>query len=695
MNGMREIIRGVACLAILFFSGLPIWGAEAPPVWRWSNPLPHGNNISDMAYTNSFWIHVAERGQVYTSADLNFWTSRETGTRNSLRAVTFFNDKFVITGEAGTVLVGDSTANLRLISLPTTDWLEGVAASSSLLVAVGDNGAIYTSGNGLEWQRVSVGFTTWLRSVAHGTPLGIGLFVAVGENGFIATSLDGKTWQQRASTIADDLNRVVWTGSQFWAVGNNGRVLTSTAGINWQLNSAGVTNTLNSIFAGPNAKLIVGDETVLLQEGRGNWSNELDSSKPLPPPVWTYLSAVSDGEGYLIGGRTGMLVEGFKTNSTTSPTFWLPITDSLRNWLWDVKRFPELYIAVGDRATIMTSSDGVDWNVELPPSSTFDSVLLGVGGRTNLAVVVGSGGTILTSPDEKKNVVSTNSNGALITNTVSTLGIFWQAVVPRPTTVELQGVTTFENLLVVSGAQGTILTSVDGTNWIRRVPPTSKFLSSIESFPGGLVAVGDDGIIVTSRDAIDWAASLSQTTNWIYRVRYLGGKLIAVGQNGTILTSSNAITWTKQSSGTTRWLNDVQWVENSYYVVGNQGTVLASTNAIQWRDVGTITSKSLYSAATHNGKLVMVGIEGVILRSQIKPIVSPIRFIDFPRRPSENLFLLGGEPDQRFTLDRSTDLFNWQAGPPLELLDSSGTTLFLDNRTNAPAVQFFRATPVK
>src|SRR4029450_12211929 len=109
-------------------------------------------------------------------------------------------------------------------------------------------------------------------------------------------------------------------------------------------------------------------------------------------------TALHDGISYLLGGRTGLLVEGFKTNAA-SETFWLPFTTSVRNWLWDVKHFPSAYIAVGDAATVMTSLDGIDWAQEFVPNSVANTVFLGVGGRTNLAVAVGSGGTIMLSQD--------------------------------------------------------------------------------------------------------------------------------------------------------------------------------------------------------------------------------------------------------------------------------------------------------
>src|SRR2546425_1276539 len=138
-----------------------------------SNPLPHGNNVVDMAYSGflGLGVQVAERGQIYTTADLDVWLPRDSGVTNALRAVTFFGTRIVVTGESGAVLYADSVDDIHAGTLtdgPTADWLEAVAASPSLVVAAGDDGAVYTSGDGINWKRQNSGVSDWLRGVAFG-----------------------------------------------------------------------------------------------------------------------------------------------------------------------------------------------------------------------------------------------------------------------------------------------------------------------------------------------------------------------------------------------------------------------------------------------------------------------------------------------------------------------------------------------
>ncbi len=45
----------------------------------------------------------------------------------------------------------DDGVNFVTNSLHTTNWIVSLAASPNLVVAVGDNGALYTSTNGADW----------------------------------------------------------------------------------------------------------------------------------------------------------------------------------------------------------------------------------------------------------------------------------------------------------------------------------------------------------------------------------------------------------------------------------------------------------------------------------------------------------------------------------------------------------------
>jgi photosystem II stability/assembly factor-like uncharacterized protein len=675
--------------------------ADSPLRWRWSNPAPHGGNIIDMAYSLPLLlgVQVADRGQIFTSDDLSLWLPRDSGTTNALRSVTFFGSRIVITGQEGTTLYSDDEKSFQfgtLLDGETDDWLEAVTASPNLVVAAGDNGAIYTSNDGINWKRQNSGTSEWLRGAAHGA----GRFVVAGDNGTILGSLDGTNWTSRASGVTNHLSRVSFAPGEnrFHVVGDFGAALASTnGGATWFLEPTGATNHLVRLASAGGDRVAVGHSEVRLFDD-GAWDDQLP--KPKGPPDWTFYSAIPRPGFFLIGGQTGLQSEGYQTNGASY--FWLTPYDSVRNWLWDATWASHLYVTVGDFGTVMTSGDGVDWTLELIPPSVTNTTFLGIGGNTNLLIAVGDQGAMIYSPNNITNIISTNADGMVITQTVSTLGVFWYPVEPQPTTNVLQGVTALgTNLFVVTGEQGAVLTSSDGTNWTKGSTPTSKLLTGVAAWPGGLVATGDDGALITSPDGFAWDLIPQFTTNWLYKVRYLNDTLVAVGQKGSIFTSADGENWTPRASSTTKWLNDATFIDDTWFVVGTGGAVLTSTNLIDWSNQGTLTTKALYSAVTDGAKLVAVGVEGIILRSPVVPDLTPVSILGYSRFQStnapnlaQNIFLFGGHPDQQFLLSADTNLTTskWNMNTELEIYDGSGLLYYIESfpATNLPTAEFFR-----
>ena len=685
------------CLLVLLHSVVSSHAVDYPLRWRWSNPLPHGGNIVDIAYSPSLGlaVHVAERGMIFTSWDLDLWLSRESNVTNALQGVTFFGTRIVVVGEGGVVLYADELDQFKSGSLldgPTSDWLVAVAASSALLVTAGDNGAIYTSTNGVSWKRQNSGTNTSLRGVAAG----VGTFVVVGDYGVILTSPNGTNWTKQTGPTSEHLNRVSFAAGMFTAVGEAGTTISSTnSGVTWFTEAPGATNALNYATTGGFDRLLDGDNEVRLQDSLV-WSDEI--AKTNGPPAWTYFTALGLPQFFTVAGQTGMMAEGYQYPDT--PYFWITPYESVRNWLWDVVRLPSFYCAAGDFGTILTSGNGVDWTLELVPQSATNTTLLGLGGNTNLLLAVGDTGKILYSPNVLTNIVITNGT-IIVTQTLSSLGVIWHDLPSSPTTNTLQGVAVLSNsLYVITGAKGTILTSVDGTNWQTHASGTANVISSVTEWPCGLVAVGDNGTILTSGDGVKWTTRNYPTSNWLYRVRWLNDTLVVVGQNGMILTSTNGVNWVARTSGTTWWLNDATFIEDTWFVIGLKGTVLTSTNLSHWVNRGTLTKKPLYGAATDAKQLVLVGVEGVALRSQVMPDPTPVSFLDYGRVNTNgvayNIYLFGGETDQRFTLDRVTNLVStaWTAGQTLEIFDGAGTLYYVEtiSGTNIPPIEFYRTT---
>jgi len=693
---IRLMAKGGLALGLLAWLAPGLAKAEEGP-WRWSNPRPHGNSIRAIANGGDFAIEVGDNGSIHTSQNRVQWFPRTSGVEATLRAVVFFAGQAVVAGDGGTLLYSESEAQFTPGELdkPPGEAFRALAASDEIIVAGGNNGTLYTSTDGRKWRRQTFRYGNHIHALAWTGKY----FVAVGEGGLVATSTNGNSWTKRQSRTNRDLNALAYVNKRLWAVGDDGVVLLSyNDGVSWLAASSGTDKNLNAVTGTPSEVIIAGENVVRkgVLDFFMYWVDLLeadDGINPSPPPDWTYYSAIEVDGKYLLGGRTGMLVDSVRDEEDDAYLYWFSADDSVRNWLWDINRVGDLMVTVGDHATVLTSRDGVAWNLEVVPEAATQSILLGVGGTTNLLVAVGNHGRLLTSHNSWTNVVTKNDLGQAETNKVNTLGVVWEAVEPKPTENDLQGVAALGGTWVVTGGKGTVLTTRDGKQWAAHQAPVTDILTSVEAFGEQFVATGEDGVILTSPDGVDWARRDSGTSHWIYRARAFDDQLVAVGQAGTILTSGDGETWARRDSGTSEWLNDVTQVGGTWYVVGANGTVLTSHDLESWEAKGTVTGLSLYGALANDGQFLSVGLEGIILRKQIVPRTNPI-LIRWERSVAAdgevtNQFGFRGFPGQRFSLDRSPDLKTWEAGPELELLDGSGV-LEYSNTTRAIR-EFYRA----
>ena len=123
--------------------------------WRWSNPVPFGNSITDLAWrTNRLYLAVGDRGALWVADALPDWRWVKTGTSVALRGATYLGDRAIVVGESGTILWSDGEVFQSAVS-GKTQGLESVAASTNRVVAVGDGGTVLVSTNGVEWTAAS------------------------------------------------------------------------------------------------------------------------------------------------------------------------------------------------------------------------------------------------------------------------------------------------------------------------------------------------------------------------------------------------------------------------------------------------------------------------------------------------------------------------------------------------------------
>ncbi len=255
-----------------------------------------------------------------------------------------------------------------------------------------------------------------------------------------------------------------------------------------------------------------------------------------------------------------------------------------------------LAISLASPASAASFNPYTSWNWHNALTQGYD--LLAVTYGDNIFVAVGTGGSILTSPDGR--TWTSRSSG---------------------TTSDLRRAACGNGTFVAVGDAGIILTSLDGETWTKQTVG-DNILYGVTYGDGTFVAVGDAGIILTSRDGASWTSQGSGTARDLIGVTYGNGIFVTVGGNGIILTSPNGNTWTTRNSDTTLDLDGVAYGNGVFMIVGptamDVGTCLLSSDGVVWVDETLILMKTssswlppCYGVSYLNGKFVVQGADRV------------------------------------------------------------------------------------
>ena len=643
----------------------PLWGQTHSIQWRWSYPMPHGLSIYDAAFVDGLLIQVGPRGAVYSSADLTLWVPHPTPTTNALRGVTWFETKVIVCGARGTILVAETNRldQWTQVNLQTEDWLESVTASDDRLVAVGDNGSVYTSTNALDWTLHRLSDQPWLRSVTYGA----NGFVTVGENGFIAWSTNGVDWVEEPSGTTEHLNRVRYFGSYYWAVGNSGTLLRSADGQHWSILSPRTTADLYDVAGNDTVQLVVGEGALQLRL-YSVWSDQIHN-KPYAPD-WNYWVAVWIGPEVLVLGQAGVALYGTRTGPFGTYE-WKELGDSLRNWLWDGLYDAKSILIGGDFSTVLISSIGAEWDVGVPPDSAANQVILGLAVHNHRYVAVGSSGLALWSTNQFQ----------------------WNQATQNVTDQDLQGITWFRDRFYAAGGEGMILQSPDGTQWsLASQIPSQPTLSGAAANEQPLVVCGDQGSLYWTDDGSQWTQVPTQTTNWIYRVRWVQNRFFAVGEKGTMWTSANGQDWKKVPLPTQDWVVDVCEFQGRFYAVTMHGELLTSADGQNWDSEPLRCPGPFFGMVPGPDQLYLYGANATILRGHSGRLRIFSWAWDANHPELDRYFLLSGMPGDSISVDVSSDLQDWTSLLSGTISDNNGFLLLTPDQTiQAPTLRaFFR-----
>jgi len=535
---------------------------SSPLNWVWQNPLPQGNSLNDVYFTDVLnGIAVGVGGTIIRTTDGgSTWLIQNSGVPATLYGVSFTD---VNTGTAvgawGTILrTTDGGSTWFVQNSGVTETLYGVSfIDVNTGTAVGPSGKIVrTTDGGETWAAVSSGTTWMLRDV---TFIDANTGVAVGWNQTIIRTVDGgDTWS------------LAWEESG---------LLYSVA------------------FANPDTGLAVGKDGVLLRTVDGGQSWVL---LPSPAPV-SYLRDVS-----FLTSITAIAVGGNTVLRTTDAGItWTNVAGGSFN---SVVRFGDgMGTAVGFLGAIARTTDGgVTWEEQSHRSFT-DQVL------------------DVTFPEPLKGFATTSADGETVLLRTIDGGLTWIPH-QTGTTLRRISFPDVQNGVALGDIGMMLRTNDGGETWVESPSGTSEQLSGVsmvDAFTG--TAVGKNGAIVRSDDGgVTWTAQASGTTYPLWDVWSIDASTaVAVGDYTVLRTTDSGSTWADVPAGNgNEFLYAVEFADaNTGFAIGDFATILRTTDggltwAIQfntWDDADWFNDISLADAS--NGIAVGSTPAGGILRT--------------------------------------------------------------------------------
>lgn len=512
-----------------------------------------------------------------------------------------------------------------------SESLKSVTYGNGVYVAVGENGMIATSKDGVAWEWKDSGTWQELTEVVWNGKI----FVAVGRAGVVVTSTDGQKWVKRDSTTNDDFECIAWNGSFFLAV--SFYPYKSVDGITWEstdidLNSFQILPSYATSLIWDGKQFLLfgnGQSSVIASKDGAKWELKCKTiNGTLYDAAWngkTYVAVGSYGKFATSSNGTAWTERNLEDIKTLNVSELGNDRVTLNRIIWNGKEF----IAAGysgsyydKKSVILSSPDGINWK-NMPVDAS--DYLYGLYYDARGAIAVGSYGCILrydaqsgwqsvasynplnlksVAYDGKKYIAVTGEGKILKSDT----GVRWTEINLWPDTDQNQTADSFRSVawngkaFVVVGLKGMTLMSQDGENWaISKIEegyykPSlqnviwdgNRFVAVVghyEVSQYGIVceAEGVTGAIYSSVDGTNWTKASVSSEKGLIAVASNSSIRVAVGAGGTIFTSGDGVEWVQRKSPTTKNLFNVSFDGKGFIATGSNA-VLYSRNGIDWED---------------------------------------------------------------------------------------------------------------
>lgn len=541
----------------------------------------------------------------------------------------------------------NSESGYNPVTSANNSQYNSIAYNAGLWIAVGSNGSITSTTDGVVWSNIISGVPNNLLAVTYA----LGYWIVVGSNGCILVSTGGSAWQQVNVATFSTFTSLASFNSYIYATSADGSIWSTVDGLVWNQTNTGLTNRkLTGMTYGNGIYVAVGSAgTVLYSQNAVTWFTA-------PAISSTDLNSVDYANGYFVttggSGKTYYSTDGQKWYRSLVDTFVGAATDGayayfLTSW-GDIYRGSNnntslqmytsvgvvdvynalaygnaMLVAVSDTGAIYNSTDLLNFTQRNTGSQPLTSVVYDDVSGAPKFIAVGNLGNILTS----------------------TNGIVWN-LQTAVTTNNLNGVAVFSNgNYIAVGEAGTILVSTNGgTTWTTRVSGTTKDFRSVAVKPTSLstgiaVLAGAGGIILSTTDlntfttVADGSVTVNAVTvdlNDINNVFYSSTQLpnlanskvfVFSADNGQIIISDDLASFKSIPAATTANFTCATVAVNRLVVVGDGGlTYSTSTDITNFQTQSAFFSNSSHIpdcfTITHKlTNFIMAGEFGIVYQS--------------------------------------------------------------------------------
>jgi hypothetical protein len=511
----------------------------------------------DIVYASNRWVAVTGGSTIYTSTDLQNWTSTNVHPFGGpvLNTVCFGQGRFMASGAwESDHPNGSQFSSVILTSTNgvTWDWaslsgLDAFGEIKSSVFAAGQfvavqAGGILRSTNGESWEKFT-GFDAGgaLRGVVGSTA---GRFLAVGAVGTMLRSDDAQNWHVVSADPSDDIQDMAYAAGHFVAVGGSpyyiggpagsAVVLTSTNGNDWQASLTNLENQLSAVAYGNGLWIVCGDDGGIFTSGDAmSWTNN-----SLPPTTHDLRELVF-GNGRFIAFAAFRDLVYHSTNGVN----WVSNQTALVSQIACARFVNGRFMGVGSNGAILSSEDGLNWQAaDAPTTEALNTLAFGKG-----RYVVG---------------------GYFVTG-YSMDGTNWTM---QPAPMQVYDIQFMDGWFVAVGNNYGLLVSRDGARWESLADP------NFNSFALNALAHGN-GVVVAGGYLSLYRSKLSDSEAFRQRLRLLSPAQLefygASGYEYRIEESTNLTSWTPLAG----WIS-----ETNQYLLWEAGSL---QNAAKfWRAVG-------------------------------------------------------------------------------------------------------------